>query len=413
MAENEAARRTAEPVVVSNSPDVCLTGGAPVPYSIVAYFPPSIQLAETVLFTEDPAFTIVSSIPGVIGDEAGDGGGVVSGVHAGGAYTHVVTGSHTPNVLAEGNRVVFHTSLMEMNCPSPLGPGNTQGTMLWQAIGHTMYLDEDGNLVGLPDPELVPENERELAALLDDANPDAENPWSLSLKHTGDIRDQPTVWERSRGAPRRATADTALQVSRSDTYYDQSLAHVGDDDNYLSIGRAQATSNVSVSANQDGVTAAAGAEARVTGVEAQTRFGNDTTNATVRGEALTAAAEAKVSVRAGPDGVEARGSAGAEAILARVTAGGQTRIGLQDAFDHSTVGLAMRLFGADTELPFGIGEWGITIEGEAEGLAGAAAAAEGEARANRQGVKAGGRLRLGLGLGLSFKLLVGLDFGGD
>ena len=100
MAENEAARRTAEPVVVSNSPDVCLTGGAPVPYSIVAYFPPSIQLAETVLFTEDPAFTIVSSIPGVIGDEAGDGGGVVSGVHAGGAYTHVVTGSQVYRVEA-------------------------------------------------------------------------------------------------------------------------------------------------------------------------------------------------------------------------------------------------------------------------------------------------------------------------
>lgn len=411
MAENEAARQTGEPVVVSNSPDVCLTGGAPVPYSIVAYFPPSIQLANTVLFTEDPAFTIESSIPGVIGDEAGDGGGVATGVHAGGGYTHVVSGSHTPNVLAEGKRVVFHTSLMEMNCPSPLGPGNTVGTTLWQAIGHTMTFDENGELVGFPYPALVPENERELAALLDEANPAAENPWSLSLKHSGDIRDQPTVWERSRGAPKRATSDTAVQVSRSDTYFDQSLGEIGDGDNYLRVGRAQATSNASFSANQDGVTAAGGGRASVTGFEGQRRIGNDTTNATVRAEALSAAVEAKASARAGRDGVEARGSLGAEAIAARITASGQTRISLQDAFDHSAFGQALSFFGADTELPRGVGEWGITIEAEVEGLAGAAAAAEAEARANRQGVKAGGRLRAGLGLGLSFKLLVGLDFG--
>lgn len=165
MAENEAARQTAEPIVISDSPDVCLTpmgsSVVPVPYPIVARFNDTVGVTSTVLFTDDPVFTTASDIVGVFGDEAGTLLGVSSGSHAVGGYCHVIPMAHTPVVKTEGNLVVYHSSKMAMNCPAPHGPLNTIGTVIWQQTSSSASADEEGEVEGETNPDAAPETPEE------------------------------------------------------------------------------------------------------------------------------------------------------------------------------------------------------------------------------------------------------------
>src|SRR5689334_2667423 len=102
-ADKEQARKIGEAWMVCTYPDVCKSPATPVPYMIVANFANSKEVATTVNATSDPTFTKVSYIDGVIGDEGGVGGGVVSGTHAGGGAAWAL--DWAPKVRAEGVNV--------------------------------------------------------------------------------------------------------------------------------------------------------------------------------------------------------------------------------------------------------------------------------------------------------------------
>lgn len=127
--DKEQARRIGEALMVCKYPDVCKSPAAPVPYMIVANFSGSQLVANSVNATSDPTFTQLSYIQGVIGNEGGTGGGVCSGVHAGGGACWAADWSHT--VRAEGQFVVRNTDPTLMNGqPSKTAP-NTQGTVVY------------------------------------------------------------------------------------------------------------------------------------------------------------------------------------------------------------------------------------------------------------------------------------------
>ena len=149
-------------MVVCDSPDVCLTpqgsGMAPVPYSIVAYFSDSAMTKTKVFMRGEPVFTVKSHITRVQGDEAGVGGGQLSGVNLG--QCRVVNMSHTLSVRAEGEFIVYNSSKVWMNCSGPNGTGNTVGTVIF--LGSTKVITDsgggDGGMGGMP------ENMDEMAA---------------------------------------------------------------------------------------------------------------------------------------------------------------------------------------------------------------------------------------------------------
>lgn len=143
----EGCRATGEALIVSKTPDVCLTpvGSSvqPVPYNIWARMDQSQRTADTVSFTSMPVFHTNSRVPQVIGNEAGQIGGVVSGVNKGSCKP--ITFSDT--VYVEGECVVRHDSDMEMNCQGLDGSGNTIGSVTYVKVQQTAYVTEDGNIV--------------------------------------------------------------------------------------------------------------------------------------------------------------------------------------------------------------------------------------------------------------------------
>jgi len=126
----EWARECKEGLVVSLAPDVCLTpmGGAmvPVPYMIVARLEDAEETYDGYLVRGKPAFTMASLIPHCEGDEAGTGGGVLSGVNQG--YCRPV--EHSTTMMAGGHWLVREGDLFAMNCAGPEGPANTYGRLV-------------------------------------------------------------------------------------------------------------------------------------------------------------------------------------------------------------------------------------------------------------------------------------------
>ncbi|TKD06648.1 PAAR-like domain-containing protein [Polyangium fumosum] len=127
----ELARACPEAVVYCIAPDVCLTpapggGMVPVPYMILA----RLELAENTdpkhRINGYPAFTMKSRIPHVEGNEAGTGGGVVSGVNRG--YCRPV--EHSTTYKAGGEWIVREGDLFAMNCAGPEGEPNTYGRLV-------------------------------------------------------------------------------------------------------------------------------------------------------------------------------------------------------------------------------------------------------------------------------------------
>jgi len=146
--------------VVSLVPDVCKSPAAPVPYSVVARLTDSERTTTTVHFSgkgSSDTFTLNSRLTTLSGDEAGTGGGVISGVNRG--WSRPINGSAT--VRAQGFGVVQEkVSLFWMNCAGPEGPGNTVGMLLFDRRSTSAAVGPDQ-----ADPGVVPETEAEAGFL--------------------------------------------------------------------------------------------------------------------------------------------------------------------------------------------------------------------------------------------------------
>ena len=149
--DKETARKLGEPIVVFLHADVCKTGPlkVPVPYPIIAPLSSSIDIAATVRATQVPTFAMKSSVPLVIGDEAGSGGGVVSGTFAGTGSTFP-TGSSS-NVRAEKSWLIRNGDAFAMN------GGNTSGMLVYQPGGAPKgQVDAAGKPSKNPNPPVTP-----------------------------------------------------------------------------------------------------------------------------------------------------------------------------------------------------------------------------------------------------------------
>lgn len=159
MAENEGVRTTGEAIVKNIGPDVCKTppSMAPVPYEIIGKFSDGIRYSTTVSMTSLQTITTNSRLPKVYGDEAGTGGGVVSGVNIG--YCRAITYSST--VRAQGHNIVYHSAEYWMNCSGPDGPGNTTGRVIYVENIEAVYIGPLGTIEGSTNPTPKPETKEE------------------------------------------------------------------------------------------------------------------------------------------------------------------------------------------------------------------------------------------------------------
>ena len=95
----EGLRDTDHAVIVSLSPDVCRSPGAPVPYPVVDFCGHDEGYTQSVRFTGQKAMVMRAHASHVHGDEPGTGGGVVSGT-TGGISEPI---GHAARVRAEGS----------------------------------------------------------------------------------------------------------------------------------------------------------------------------------------------------------------------------------------------------------------------------------------------------------------------
>ena len=162
MAVNEGCRATPDAFVINVDPDICLTpiGGdwVPVPYTIIGFFGDVANASGDVQFTGQAATNMDCFIPAVIGNEAGTGGGIKSGVNLGACRPS--TACRT--VFVNGQQVVFHTSTMDMNCNGLMGVHNCVGVVAYLVSPPvSATIQPDGTIVGDTNPvaPLTPEEQ--------------------------------------------------------------------------------------------------------------------------------------------------------------------------------------------------------------------------------------------------------------
>ncbi|UQA55737.1 PAAR-like domain-containing protein [Polyangium aurulentum] len=128
--KGQNASKSPDALVVSIAPDVCWTpmGGSmvAVPYNIIGRLEHATGTSSKDLYNGKPGFTMASRIPTVEGDEAGTGGGVISGVNCG--YCRPV--EHSTTYKVRGSWMVREGDLMAMNCAGPEGSANTYGRIV-------------------------------------------------------------------------------------------------------------------------------------------------------------------------------------------------------------------------------------------------------------------------------------------
>lgn len=107
----EGLRDTDAAVIVSLSPDVCKSRKRAVPYPVVEFCGHDEGYTPSVRFTGQSAMVLRSQTTDVHGDEAGRGGGVVSGT-CGGICEPI---GHAEQVFAEGSPVIRHLDRFHMN----------------------------------------------------------------------------------------------------------------------------------------------------------------------------------------------------------------------------------------------------------------------------------------------------------
>ncbi len=124
MADNHGAHQTGEAWVVSLVEDFCKSPVAPVGYMIAGQLAASIFEVTTVRGCGTPVLNLDSRITTVVGNEAGVGGGVISGVNVGMCKP---ISNYTSTVRAKGQSILGHDTIMDMNCAGPNGVGNVPG----------------------------------------------------------------------------------------------------------------------------------------------------------------------------------------------------------------------------------------------------------------------------------------------
>jgi hypothetical protein len=121
-------------VIVCLAPDVCLTPVGPtivpLPYMILSRLDQATRTEATVTFADNEAFTLFSRTKSLTGDEAGVGGGVISGVITGWCRPR----AYRSSVVVGGHELIHNGHLFDMNCAGPEGIGNT--------VGRLVYYDE-------------------------------------------------------------------------------------------------------------------------------------------------------------------------------------------------------------------------------------------------------------------------------
>lgn len=129
MAEKEGTAQSNGFIVVADSPDVCKSPTAPVPYPIVAFLGQSTLCGTKTNFQTFPVFHMGSRVTLSLNDAPGVGLGVVSG--AVGGWCRPV--APVSSVFCEGKGAVHRhlDTLYHMNCLGPEAPGNTIGKVIY------------------------------------------------------------------------------------------------------------------------------------------------------------------------------------------------------------------------------------------------------------------------------------------
>lgn len=126
----EWGRKCDYALVISIVPDVCWTpvNGVmvAVAYTIIGRVDNAIDTDPKYLICGNPALTTKSRIPSVEGNEAGTGGGIISGVNCG--WCRPI--EHSTTFKSSGNWLVREGDLFAMNCAGPDGPANTYGRLV-------------------------------------------------------------------------------------------------------------------------------------------------------------------------------------------------------------------------------------------------------------------------------------------
>ena len=157
---DEAARQNVIVYVMSLLPDICFSPIVPVPYFIIGFFDATLDTATDTLFTSNQAFTTNSRVSRVIGDEAGTGKGLVS-FETGGVCRNITS---CKTVRVGSCETIRHGDLMEMNCLTRDGQGNTIG-MIFFVVPTTFATVSPAGSVSVE----VPDSEED-----DSEGPDAE-----------------------------------------------------------------------------------------------------------------------------------------------------------------------------------------------------------------------------------------------
>ena len=130
MATKEGTRASAEFMCICLAPDVCKSPTIPVPYKILSLFDCAVNFSANVRFRTRFVFHHNSRLSTVRCDEAGVGGGVLSGVNMG--FCRPIPGTHSKTVRVNGSFVDYHVgTYMFMNCAGPEGPFNTIGQVIF------------------------------------------------------------------------------------------------------------------------------------------------------------------------------------------------------------------------------------------------------------------------------------------
>ncbi len=124
MADKEGLRQIAEAYCKSTVPAFCKTPAVPVGYDLIGFYNLAESTADTVRMTSCETFTAESRLFTCQGNEAGVGGGVVSGVNLG--YCKPLD-KWSQTVRAKNQWICRHDTLMGMNCAGPEGIHETEG----------------------------------------------------------------------------------------------------------------------------------------------------------------------------------------------------------------------------------------------------------------------------------------------
>lgn len=163
MAWQEGAAQSFGFIIVSKTPDVCKSPAAPIPYPIVAFLSFSTFTSPDVNFQSCPVFHMASRVITCFGDEAGIGGGIVSGAFKG-FCRPVVKQSST--VRCNGALVCRHLQTeWAMNCLGPEGPSNTLGTLIYRGAMGCGPVGPRGNLPSGANAVIKAKTPKELSAL--------------------------------------------------------------------------------------------------------------------------------------------------------------------------------------------------------------------------------------------------------